>query len=342
MVLRNMKSRNLFHSVAILLSCLLIGSTAFSFSSMPGRATLGSQTNFIGFGPSMNTPTTELCAKCNQQSDELTDDKNGPSQARKLIIGTTAAVLATTAMVTFPEFSEAIDLASLSGGASDIATSTNAFFASIGETGFYQAFSLVFLSEIGDKTFFIAGLLAAKFSKVVSFVGSMGALAVMSVISVIIGQVFHVVPAGIADGIPLDDVAAVLAFTFFGFKTLKDALDLEEGASVMDEEFEEAEEEVEGFDAQTQATFVARVLSIFGLVFAAEFGDRSFLSTIALSAAQNPFSVASGAIAAHAVATGIAVSGGAVVAKYLSERVIGIIGGTLFLVFAVTTALGIF
>jgi putative Ca2+/H+ antiporter (TMEM165/GDT1 family) len=205
---------------------------------------------------------------------------------------------------------------------------------------------LVFLSEIGDKTFFIAGLLAMKTNRFISFIGSISALIVMTILSVIIGQIFHIVPTfgGITDGIPLDDVAAAIAFAFFGVKILKEAIEMEDGTSMMDEEFAEAEETVKDNEKKVllNQNKIGQIISIFGLVFAAEFGDRSFVSTIALSAAQNPISVAGGAIAAHAIATGIAVAGGSVVAKYLSEKVIGIIGGTLFLVFAATTVLGIF
>lgn len=168
------------------------------------------------------------------------------------MVATTAVAMA--ALSAYPGVSNALDLASLSGGAGAVASSTNNLLKSIGETGFYQAFTLVFLSEIGDKTFFIAGLLAMKTSRLISFIGSVSALAVMTVISVVIGQVFHAVPSGLADGIPLDDVAAVLAFAFFGFKTLKEALDMEPGASVMDEELAEAEEEVEANDASKQGT----------------------------------------------------------------------------------------
>jgi putative Ca2+/H+ antiporter (TMEM165/GDT1 family) len=222
------------------------------------------------------------------------------------------------------------------------ADETNAWLARISETGFYQAFSLVFLSEIGDKTFFIAGLLAMKTSRLISFIGSMGALIAMTFLSVLLGQVFHAVPSGLTDGLPLDDIAAVLAFAFFGIKTLREALAMDPKAdgSTMDGELADARETVEG--SSLEVTAWGQIASIFALVFAAEFGDRSFISTIALSAAQNPVSVGGGAILAHALATGIAVSGGAVLAKYISERVIGLIGGTLFLVFAVTTALDIF
>eukprot|EP00538_Stauroneis_constricta_P013327 CAMPEP_0119547654 /NCGR_PEP_ID=MMETSP1352-20130426/1719_1 /TAXON_ID=265584 /ORGANISM="Stauroneis constricta, Strain CCMP1120" /LENGTH=333 /DNA_ID=CAMNT_0007592635 /DNA_START=190 /DNA_END=1191 /DNA_ORIENTATION=- len=273
------------------------------------------------------------------RNNQTTNNKMSTPNQNKFRHFMTIASIAAVAMTTaLPTISHAADVSS-------IAASTNGFLSSISETGFYQAFSLVFVSEIGDKTFFMAGLLAVQTSRFISFLGSMAALGVMTIISVLIGQIFHVVPAGFGEGIPLDDVAAALAFAFFGYKTLKEALEMDpngSGVSVMDEELAEAQEEVDGSSASKQSNLIAKVLSIFGLVFAAEFGDRSFLSTIALSAAQNPISVAGGAIAAHAVATGIAVAGGAALSKYLSERVIGIIGGSLFLVFAVTTALGIF
>ena len=190
---------------------------------------------------------TAMCArnKRNTNTDFIVDQNSaGRKKKRNLIISSGA--VAALATLTIPTISHAIDLAAISGGAGALAASTNSYMAGLGETGFYQAFSLVFLSEIGDKTFFIAGLLAMKTSRFLSFVGSVGALAVMTVISVVIGQVFHAVPSGITEGIPLDDIAAVLAFAFFGFKTLKEALDMEEGASVMDEELAEAEEAVEG------------------------------------------------------------------------------------------------
>ncbi len=139
--------------------------------------------------------------------------------------------------------------------AMSISMGYSTWFASLTDSGFYQAFSLVFLSEIGDKTFFVAALLAAKLSRVISFVGSLGALAVMTVISVIIGQVFHAVPTELANGVPLDDVAAVIAFTYFGIKILSEAFGTdEEGKSAMDEEFEEAEETVKGSDTITKAS----------------------------------------------------------------------------------------
>jgi hypothetical protein len=139
------------------------------------------------------------------------------------------------------------------GGATELASSTSTWVKSLSETGFYQAFSLVFVSEIGDKTFFMAGLLAIQTSKVTSFLGSMAALAIMTFISVLIGQVFHAVPSGLSQGIPIDDVAAVLAFAFFGIKTLKDAIAMGE-SSVMEEELEEAEETVDESNVSKSTT----------------------------------------------------------------------------------------
>ena len=83
------------------------------------------------------------------------------------------------------------------------------------------------------------------------------------------------------------------------------------------------------------------VLSTFALVFAAEWGDKSFLATIALAAASSPAGVVAGAVAGHGAATGIAVLGGSVLGELVSEQVVQYVGGSLFLLFAAVTVLDI-
>ena len=163
----------------------------------------------------------------------------------------------------------------------------------------------------------------------------------MTVISVAIGQIFHAVPSSLTRGLPIDDYVAIASFLYFGVKSLLDAREIGDDNAGIDEEREDAEKTLEEANASLKGGW-SLVLEAFTLTTVAEIGDRSQISTIALSAAANPFSVCAGAIAGHFLATGAAVIGGAYLSRFLSERGILIIGGVVFLIFALTTALGVF
>ncbi len=68
-----------------------------------------------------------------------------------------------------------------------------------------------------------------------------------------------------------------------------------------------------------------------------ETGDRSQIATIALAASKNPYGVVIGGLLGHAFCTGMAVIGGRMLAARISEKTVAIIGGVLFLFFAVTS-----
>ncbi|XVE81451.1 hypothetical protein DITRI_Ditri15bG0064800 [Diplodiscus trichospermus] len=54
----------------------------------------------------------------------------------------------------------------------------------------------------------------------------MGALSLMTILSVIIGRIFQSVPAQFPTTLPIGEYAAITLLVFFGLKSIKDAWDL--------------------------------------------------------------------------------------------------------------------
>ena len=223
-----------------------------------------------------------------------------------------------------------------------------AVYEALSRSGFTAAFALIFVSELGDKTFFIAALLAMRLGRFTALAGAVSALSLMSVISVVIGRAFQSIPSGFNDSLPLGEYLAVGLLFFFGVRTLKEALDAPDGSgggAGESGELADAETAVNDYansQKKKEKSFLGKFWETFCLVFIAEWGDRSMLATIALGAAQNPVGVAAGACFGHLVATLIAVVGGALLSQRISERQVGIAGGGLFIVFAIATLAGVF
>ncbi|KAH8280029.1 hypothetical protein KR018_001609 [Drosophila ironensis] len=82
--------------------------------------------------------------------------------------------------------------------------------------------------------------------------------------------------------------------------------------------------------------FTMRILAqAFTMTFLAEWGDRSQLTTIILAASKDVYGVISGGIIGHCICTGLAVIGGRLVASKISVRTVTIVGGIVFIGFAI-------
>lgn len=84
--------------------------------------------------------------------------------------------------------------------------------------GFTTSFLTILVCEVGDKTFFLAMIMATRYTQAVVFLGSYGALFVMTVLSTAFGKI---ATAWIS---PLFTNLVVTAlFLYFGIKMLIDA-----------------------------------------------------------------------------------------------------------------------
>ncbi len=202
---------------------------------------------------------------------------------------------------------------------------------------------LITASELGDKTFFMAVILATRYPRRPVLIGVVGALTTMTVLSVGIGQFLTSVPQFLAKYLPtslqgitqisVQQVAALLFF-LFGLKLLYEARQMSVQTDLAVRQ--EAEDAVAAGDRQfPRHTTWKIILESFVLTFVAEWGDRTQIATVTLAAAQNATGVILGGIAGHTICALIAVWGGKVIAGRISERTITIIGGVLFILFAV-------
>lgn len=190
------------------------------------------------------------------------------------------------------------------------------------------SFTAITLAELGDKTFFMALILATRHRGRYVFVGAFAALAAVTLISLGVGY-------GLRELLPMSVLPwlAAALFTAFGLKLLVDAQRM--GADADDEE-QGAQEAIEAAERRRRITRPWAVITeAFGLVFIAELGDRTQFATIFLATAP-VFTFAGllvGTLAGHALVTGIAVGSGKWIGRRINERLLYRLSGGLFIAF---------
>ncbi|CAD1809703.1 unnamed protein product [Candida parapsilosis] len=227
---------------------------------------------------------------------------------------------------------------------------------------FIMSISMIVVSEIGDKTFLIAALMAMRNSRVIVFTAAFSSLVVMTVLSGIVG---HALPTLISQRVT-QFLAAVL-FVVFGAKLLREGLSMSKDLGV-EEELAEVEEEIAsskinsqlndieggagthsnsngkksklsdmGHQIQNLASFIFTPvwIQVFVMTFLGEWGDRSQIATIAMAAGSEYWYVIFGAIIGHGLCTATACLGGKLLAKKISMRNVTLGGAIAFFVFSI-------
>ncbi|KAH7400718.1 hypothetical protein DE146DRAFT_653710 [Phaeosphaeria sp. MPI-PUGE-AT-0046c] len=104
---------------------------------------------------------------------------------------------------------------------------------------FILSFTMIIFSEIGDKTFLVAALMAMRHPRLLVFSAAFSALIVMTVLSACLG---HAVPSLLSERFTHFSAAAL--FLVFGFKLIKEGLAMSPDDGV-GEEMREVEQELE-------------------------------------------------------------------------------------------------
>jgi Ca2+/H+ antiporter, TMEM165/GDT1 family len=200
---------------------------------------------------------------------------------------------------------------------------------------FTKALILITSAELGDKSFFITILLAMRHPRGWVFSSTVLALALMTVLSVLAGRLFASVnPVYLR-------FTEVAVFLGFGCKLLYRGWRMSQNER--DEELASTRAAIEAppGDLATQSSVWKILVETFTLIFMAEWGDRTQFATIALATHHNRIGVTLGAILAHTICAAIAVFAGRSIAGSISEKLVNLVGGGLFIIFAIISMVGL-
>lgn len=202
-----------------------------------------------------------------------------------------------------------------------------------GLTAFGSSLTAITLAELGDKTFFMALILAVRHRPRWVFIGAFGALGAVTLISLGLGYgLKELLPQGVVPWI------AAALFLGFGLKLLIDAQGM--AANAADDEAQDAEAAIDRAErGQNYPTAWSVIWEAFGLVFIAELGDRTQFATIFLATAPG-FTFAgllAGSLLGHGVVTALAVGAGQWIGKRVNEALLYRLSGGLFLVFGLVS-----
>lgn len=217
--------------------------------------------------------------------------------------------------------------------------------------GFTKSLAMTVLSEIGDKTFFAAAILAMRHPRRLVLSGCLGALIVMTILSAVVGWA---APSLVSR--KWTHHITTLLFLGFGVWSLWDAFhdgddeelaeveaqldaDLKSNGGATKEKNQDSDELKKQRRPFLTQFFSPILLKAFSITFFGEWGDKSQIATIGLAADENPLGVVLGGILGQALCTTAAVLGGKSLASSISERIVAFAGGFLFIIFGIQSFL---
>lgn len=178
-------------------------------------------------------------------------------------------------------------------------------------TAFLVSFGVIFVAELGDKSQLMALAFATRFKTIPVMIGITVATAVVHAVSVFVGAV-----VGAALPTRAITIVAAIAFIAFGLWTLR-------GDKLTDADQEMAAR-------PTRHT----ILTVGGVFFLAELGDKTMLATITLATRYGVIGTWLGSTIGMVVADGLAIVVGRILGARLPERAVRIGAAISFFVFA--------